>query len=141
MSSESVVKCSNCKCDFKAQISGPCRRDCHHLCETCRQPQNLHNEKEEQLYCCICDKKKTTYHKGDFDEWYCADCIRAGKTCSLCGQVFYGIGHNPEPLKALEDRCCDDCNELVLEARAKGRLSHCNHHRHHHCKFRFVADV
>lgn len=38
--------------------------------------------------------------------------------CSLCGGRYEGLGHNPEPLKPLEQRCCSRCNdEKVLPAR------------------------
>ena len=132
MSKTSIVKCSQCKCDLPTTISGPCSKDCHHLCDECCERIASHDEKE--VKCCMCGKQQWTYHKGDFDEWYCSDCIQAEKMCSLCGQAFFGIGHNPEPLKDLEQRCCDECNEVVLEARSKGRLNHCMHHRHHHCE-------
>lgn len=41
-------------------------------------------------------------------------------TCSLCSRTFYGMGHNPEPLKRYEERCCARCNEYrVIPARLK----------------------
>jgi len=41
--------------------------------------------------------------------------------CSLCGKEFNGAGHNPEPLKRFEERCCDRCNATkVLQARLRG---------------------
>jgi len=40
------------------------------------------------------------------------------RTCPLCGQVFRGMGNNPEPLAEFEERCCDDCNtSKVIPAR------------------------
>ena len=43
------------------------------------------------------------------------------RTCSLCGDVFIGKGHNPEPLATFDDRCCADCNDtLVIPARIRG---------------------
>ena len=39
------------------------------------------------------------------------DCI-----CCLCGAPYERIGNNPAPL-AQHGRCCDACNELVIEAR------------------------
>ena len=36
------------------------------------------------------------------------------KTCSLCGYRFSGFGHNPEPVKAYRERCCDLCNMTVV---------------------------
>jgi len=40
--------------------------------------------------------------------------------CSLCGNKFIGFGNNSEPLKASEDRCCDECNSTkVIPARLK----------------------
>jgi len=41
-------------------------------------------------------------------------------TCSLCGDAFIGMGHNPEPLKRYEQRCCGACNALrVIPARMR----------------------
>ena len=41
--------------------------------------------------------------------------------CSLCGKQCEGFGHNPEPLKRFEERCCSDCNmSKVIPARLKG---------------------
>jgi hypothetical protein len=38
--------------------------------------------------------------------------------CSLCGKLYYHWGHNPEPLKPFEERCCRDCNATkVIPAR------------------------
>jgi len=38
--------------------------------------------------------------------------------CSLCGGVYTHWGNNPEPLKRIEERCCDDCNATkVIPAR------------------------
>jgi len=38
--------------------------------------------------------------------------------CSLCGGLYVHWGHNPQPLKDLEERCCDRCNhEKVIPAR------------------------
>lgn len=40
------------------------------------------------------------------------------RICSLCGQSFFGMGNNPEPLKPFDARCCDDCNaHKVIAAR------------------------
>lgn len=36
--------------------------------------------------------------------------------CCLCGQVCYGYGNNPFPLKE-RGRCCDVCNLKVIQAR------------------------
>jgi hypothetical protein len=36
--------------------------------------------------------------------------------CCLCSVSYRGIGHDPAPL-ALKGRCCDACNEVVIEAR------------------------
>lgn len=42
------------------------------------------------------------------------------RICSLCGKEFVGMGHNPEPLKPYEERCCDHCNEYrVIPARMR----------------------
>lgn len=42
------------------------------------------------------------------------------RICSLCGKEFVGMGHNPEPLKRYEERCCEHCNEYrVVPARMK----------------------
>lgn len=41
--------------------------------------------------------------------------------CSLCGQPYTGLGHNPEPLKRFEERCCSECNATkVIPARLAG---------------------
>ena len=43
--------------------------------------------------------------------------------CCLCGEPFYGYGHNPDPLPAVFDseEACDSCNwEKVLPARVRG---------------------
>ena len=38
--------------------------------------------------------------------------------CSLCGKTSTGWGHNPEPLKKNEERCCEQCNVMkVIPAR------------------------
>ena len=43
-----------------------------------------------------------------------------GFTCSLCGQADTGFGHNPEPLKPYNQRCCTMCNATqVIPARLK----------------------
>lgn len=39
------------------------------------------------------------------------------KTCSLCGKEYIGFGHNAFPLR--KERCCDQCNILVMLARLK----------------------
>tara|TARA_R100000008_G_C3585283_1_gene171758 strand:+ start:725 stop:1192 length:468 start_codon:yes stop_codon:yes gene_type:complete len=42
-------------------------------------------------------------------------------TCCFCGNKNQGHGHNPEPLGASYDRCCDDCNTIfVMAARFTG---------------------
>lgn len=41
--------------------------------------------------------------------------------CSLCGGQYTHWGNNPEPLKAIEERCCDECNRnKVIPARISG---------------------
>lgn len=44
--------------------------------------------------------------------------------CSLCGKPYYGWGNNPEPLKKMHQRCCNECNmtKVIPERmkRAKG---------------------
>lgn len=41
--------------------------------------------------------------------------------CSLCGEQFQGMGHNPEPLKPFDERCCTTCNDTkVIPARIAG---------------------
>ena len=40
--------------------------------------------------------------------------------CSICGWQIVGFGNNPFPLCSVDDyesRCCDDCNDMVLNAR------------------------
>jgi hypothetical protein len=42
---------------------------------------------------------------------------KVGK-CSLCGEKYEDYGHNPEPLKRFEERCCGECNmNKVIPAR------------------------
>ena len=36
--------------------------------------------------------------------------------CCICGKRFKGYGNNPWPLKE-EGRCCDECNQKVIEER------------------------
>ena len=36
--------------------------------------------------------------------------------CCICGKKFKGFGNNPWPLKE-EGKCCDECNEKVIEER------------------------
>lgn len=36
--------------------------------------------------------------------------------CCLCGLPYERIGNNPAPL-AMDGRCCDACNEVVIGAR------------------------
>ena len=39
-------------------------------------------------------------------------------TCCICGCEFEGFGNNPYPLvKDDEARCCDECNNKVIQAR------------------------
>jgi hypothetical protein len=43
--------------------------------------------------------------------------------CSLCGREEIGYGHNPEPIKPADERCCDICNDqFVIPAR--GLMAH-----------------
>jgi hypothetical protein len=48
------------------------------------------------------------------------------RVCSLCGAPFIGMGNNPEPLRWVTERCCDDCNNTKVIpariARARGVL-------------------
>ena len=38
--------------------------------------------------------------------------------CCICGEEFKGFGNNPYPLVKEEGaRCCDECNDKVIEAR------------------------
>jgi hypothetical protein len=47
------------------------------------------------------------------------------RICSLCGDVFAGMGNNPEPLKPFAERCCDDCNwARVIPARLASMSAH-----------------
>lgn len=43
------------------------------------------------------------------------------KTCSICGQLYTGYGHNAEPLDS--ERCCDSCNDLVIAKRLGRHLT------------------
>jgi len=43
--------------------------------------------------------------------------MKTGK-CSLCKGQYVNFGHNPEPLKHFNKRCCDECNRTrVIPAR------------------------
>ncbi len=40
--------------------------------------------------------------------------------CCICGNEFVGFGNNPYPLCHKDDyesRCCDECDNLVINAR------------------------
>lgn len=41
------------------------------------------------------------------------------KKCSICGRMFSGYGHNPEPVKRwIDGSCCGECNiKYVIPAR------------------------
>lgn len=43
------------------------------------------------------------------------DEIEIAKTCCLCGNKFFGYGHNAEPLQ--NGVCCDECNVDVIMKR------------------------
>ena len=44
--------------------------------------------------------------------------------CSICGENSTGFGHNPEPIKKYEERCCDQCNwDIVVPVRIFGLQS------------------
>ena len=60
-----------------------------------RTPEEMNEELDEP-----CDEEKETYKKEGI--------------CSLCGGGFSRWGHNPEPLKPFEERCCDICNETKV---------------------------
>jgi hypothetical protein len=36
--------------------------------------------------------------------------------CAICGEISYGWGHNPTPLR-FTGRACDCCQTLVIQAR------------------------
>jgi hypothetical protein len=38
-----------------------------------------------------------------------------GNVCSICGTRYQGYGNNAQPIN--KDRCCDDCNSLVIARR------------------------
>ena len=45
--------------------------------------------------------------------------------CCLCSKKIEGYGHNPEPLKSVEERCCDWCNGTkVIPARLAKTIEH-----------------
>ena len=44
------------------------------------------------------------------------DIMKEIHTCCLCGCLFEGFGNNPYPLSE-EGRCCDECNDKVIQAR------------------------
>mmetsp|Transcript_24291 Transcript_24291/g.36387 ORF Transcript_24291/g.36387 Transcript_24291/m.36387 type:complete len:169 (-) Transcript_24291:273-779(-) len=128
-------------------------KGCKHYCRKCYESAcNVSASRQADLQsrddaeggatnkCCMCGDIIGIYvlpqPEGKvYEEYYCNPCVEKEKICSLCGSTFVGHGHNPEPLKMLEERCCDECEEaLVIPARMKGRLSHCHHHREHHCR-------
>lgn len=39
---------------------------------------------------------------------------KTDRICSICKTQFHGFGHNPEPIRDYDDRCCDDCNQTVV---------------------------
>lgn len=39
--------------------------------------------------------------------------------CCICGREYEGYGNNASPLM-YEGRCCDECNELVIQYRIYG---------------------
>ena len=38
------------------------------------------------------------------------------QVCPICGETFIGYGNNPYPV-VVDERCCDDCNMLVIVMR------------------------
>lgn len=34
--------------------------------------------------------------------------------CCLCGRRTLGFGNNPEPIASATERCCDDCNKILV---------------------------
>jgi hypothetical protein len=42
--------------------------------------------------------------------------------CSLCGARYEDYGHNPEPLRKLTERCCEECNETRVIPARRARL-------------------
>ena len=34
--------------------------------------------------------------------------------CSICKTEFTGFGHNPEPIRKYEERCCGECNMTIV---------------------------
>lgn len=51
-------------------------------------------------------KQMTKDEQEDEDVWY---------QCCMCGIEIEGMGHNAQPLRG--GRCCDDCNQTVIEHR------------------------
>ena len=44
--------------------------------------------------------------------------------CCMCGKEMFGMGHNAAPLKVNRDnRCCNECNEIVIRLRMIEYLS------------------
>ncbi len=38
--------------------------------------------------------------------------------CSICGLPYTSWGHNPEPIRPYDNRCCTECNfKFVIPAR------------------------
>lgn len=44
------------------------------------------------------------------------------KICCLCGKEIKGYGNNPYPLESPDKKCCDECNDKVVQARLKGAI-------------------
>lgn len=42
--------------------------------------------------------------------------MKRKEVCCICGKVLKDTGNDPWPLR-VDGRCCDDCNEEVVEAR------------------------
>ena len=42
--------------------------------------------------------------------------------CVICKKEYYGYGHNAAPVE--DGKCCDKCNEFVIEQRIVALHSH-----------------
>lgn len=45
---------------------------------------------------------------------HCTTCMAELHTCSICMKPYSGFGNNAWPINL--DRCCDNCNNLVIKA-------------------------
>ena len=69
----------------------------------------------------------------DEDPWFCGETTDSDdknekiqdeeedddtNICCICGEEYFGYGHNPRPVKNT-GRCCDGCNNFVIATRLR----------------------